>query len=323
MKPQVASGDTPTGGTTTTEAAITATGVTVRYGSKVAVDNVDFSVAAGQIVGLIGPNGAGKTSLMECIEGLRKSSAGDIRVLGVDPVRDRTAMARIAGVQLQDSAYPTRTRVDELCTLFAGFYQDPADPDELLEQFGLTEKKRSQVTKLSGGQRQRLSLVLSLIGKPEIVFLDELTTGLDPEARRTVWDGLRRRNEEGLTIVLSSHHMEEVEYLCDRVSVIVAGSIVATGSVAELIAAHATGGERIIVEDAASHGALREALVELGDGVTVTPAGNRIQVDIDDASLRDRVTALFDEHSAVSRAVTASMDDVYVALTKQHATDGE
>lgn len=314
MTPPVADGDTSTG------PAIDATGVTVRYGSKVAVDNVDFAVDAGTVVGLIGPNGAGKTSLMECIEGLRSPAAGRIRVHGIDPAADRTTMARLAGVQLQDSAYPTRARVDEVCALFAGFYPKPLDWRELLDQFELTDKARAQVTKLSGGQRQRLSLVLALVGDPSMVFLDELTTGLDPEARRMVWDGLRRRNEAGLTVVLTSHHMDEIEYLCDRVNVMVDGRIVAAGTVSELIDAHAGGTERLVVDNPGTE--LRGALEKLGD-VTVTPTGGRLRVEVRDAALSEAVAAAIAAADATGRAITATMDDVYVALTKQSVEEGD
>lgn len=304
---------------TDAEPAISAEGVTVRYGTKVAVDNVDFRVDAGDVVGLIGPNGAGKTSLLECIEGLRKPATGAIGVFGVDPLRNRTAMAALAGVQLQDSAYPPRVNVDELCRLFAGFYTDPDDVDALLAQFELSDKRKTQVTKLSGGQRQRLSLILALLGRPKIVFLDELTTGLDPEARRMVWNGLRERNNDGLTVVLTSHHMDEVEYLCDRVCVMVDARIVDSGTVAELIERHAAGSTRIVVENGAGDTKLREDLQRLGDAVTQTPAGNRLQVDVADSGMTEKVDAVLSERKATSRHVTASMDDVYVALTDQSA----
>lgn len=296
--------------------AIVAEGVTVRYGDKTAVNNVDFQVGVGEIVGLIGPNGAGKTSLLECVEGLRKPASGTISVFGVDPLRNRTAMAAVAGVQLQDSAYPPRVRVDELCRLFAGFYSDAADYSTLLKQFELSEHHKAQVTKLSGGQRQRLSLVLALIGNPTIVFLDELTTGLDPEARRMVWNGLRERNDAGLSIVLTSHHMDEVEYLCDRVSVMVEGRFVDTGTVAELIERHASA-TRIVVERGASDTGLRDELAAMGSPVSATTAGTRMHIDVDDTELATTIDRLLSDRGLSSRRTTSSMDDVYVALTSE------
>ncbi|BCB91920.1 hypothetical protein Psuf_092330 [Phytohabitans suffuscus] len=161
--------------------------VTVRYGDLTAVDGVDLTAAKGQVVGLVGPNGSGKTSLLECVEGLRRPAGGTIRVGGFDPAADRTRMTRIAGVQLQQLVYPPRATVEELCRLFASFYPDPADHRELLDRFGLTGQRRSQVVKLSGGQQQRLSLVLALLNNPQVVFLDELTNGLDP--RPGGWSG--------------------------------------------------------------------------------------------------------------------------------------
>lgn len=294
--------------------AVDATGVTVVYGQKTAVDGVDLTVAPGEIVGVIGPNGAGKTSLLECVEGLRRPARGRIRVHGIDPFDDRPAMARIAGVQLQDSAYPTRARVDEICRLFAGFHTDPLDPAALLAEFGLSEKAGSQVTKLSGGQRQRLSLALALIGRPRVVFLDELTTGLDPDARRSVWDGLRRRNADGLTVVLTSHHMDEVEYLCDRVNVMVDGTFVASGTVAQLVDRHAPV-RRLTVERAKHLEVLRGDLGRLGPRVHVEATGSRLRVDIDDKALIDEVDAVLHAHEAVSRETAIGLDDAYTALT--------
>ena len=194
-----------------------ARGVSVQYGDVYGVRDVDVDLDFGEILGIIGPNGAGKTSLIECIEGLRKRSAGEISVLGLDPVRSRAKVAARIGVQLQDTSYPSRARVGELCVLFSSFYDSPRPFDELLSEFGLSDQRKTYVDRLSGGQRQKLSIVLALIGKPEVLFLDELTTGLDPVARRSTWDLLRALNEAGTAIVLSSHYMDEIEVLCDRV----------------------------------------------------------------------------------------------------------
>jgi ABC-2 type transport system ATP-binding protein len=297
-------------------------GLTVAYGELVAVDAVDLTVAPGEVLGIIGPNGAGKTSLLECVEGLRRPRSGKIRVAGLDPLADRTRMTALAGVQLQHAAYPPRVTVGELCRLFAGFYKHPADYRQLLAEFGITGQRRQQVTKLSGGQQQRLSLVLALLGRPRIVFLDELTTGLDPAARRGVWEGLRARNDAGLTVVITSHHMEEVEYLCDRVAVMVGGKLVADGSVSALIETHAGGTERLVVEDVADHPTLRRELEQIGGGVRVTPAGNRLRVDISEPALRGRVSELLGRCAATSRQLGASLEDVYLALTGQSVREG-
>ena len=165
---------------------INAERLTVRYGQLTALDDVSIAVKPGEVAGVIGPNGAGKTTLLECIEGLRVPESGEVTVDGLSPRRDRKAMTERAGVQLQHSVFPPRTLVSEICQVFASFYRNRADYTELLDRFGLAEHRKHQVTKLSGGQQQRLSLVLALLGNPKVVFLDELTTGLDPAARRSV-----------------------------------------------------------------------------------------------------------------------------------------
>ncbi|GIG56448.1 multidrug ABC transporter ATP-binding protein [Longispora fulva] len=294
--------------------AVTLRDITVRYGPKVAVDAVSLTVGAGEVVGVIGPNGAGKTSLLECAEGLRRPAGGTVTVAGLDPLADRARLALVTGVQPQHSSYPDRARVEELCRLYAGFYPAPADWGALLDEFGLGGSRRSWATKLSGGQKQRLSLVLALIGRPEVVFLDELTTGLDPTARRDVWAGLRRRNTDGLTIVITSHHMEEVEFLCDRVAVLVGGRLVALDSVVGLVRAHAGDTDRLVVEDAGP--GLRRELEAVDPGVLVSPAGQKLLVDASGAA-RELVTRLLAERGARVREVPASLDDVYLRLTGQ------
>ncbi|HEY8474214.1 MAG TPA: ABC transporter ATP-binding protein [Natronosporangium sp.] len=301
-----------------TGASVEVSGLTVRYGDLVAVDQVDLTVGAGEIVGIIGPNGAGKTSLLECIEGLRPAAAGQVRVDGFDPVADRSRMTAIAGVQLQAGAYPPRVRVGEICRLFAGFYPGGEDYRDLLGEYGLAAAERKPVTALSGGQRQRLSLVLALLGRPRIVFLDELTTGLDPEARRTVWEGLRRRNDDGLTVLLTSHHMDEVEYLCDRVAVMVAGRFVAEGSVGGLVAEHAGGTHRLVAEGAGGNRELRTTLEQV-EGVRVTRAGNRLEVELSGPDQRATVERILADARVSSRPLGASLEDAYLALTGTRA----
>jgi ABC-2 type transport system ATP-binding protein len=210
-------------------------GVTVKYGSLTAVDNVSFEVKDGEIFGIIGPNGAGKTSLIECLEGLRTSYSGRASVLGIDP-SDRKKLYRHIGVQLQEASFPDNIKVGELCRLFSSFYENPADYNGLLERFSLADKLRSHVKKLSGGQRQKVSIVTALIANPRVVFLDELTTGLDPQSRIGMWELVKSLREEGKTIVMTTHFMDEAEYLCDRVCMMMDGSISAIGTVDELVA---------------------------------------------------------------------------------------
>jgi ABC-2 type transport system ATP-binding protein len=205
------------------------------YGGTVAVDDVSFTVAHGEIFGIVGRNGAGKTTTVECLVGLRTPDRGRIRLLGRDPRRDHAELTRRVGVQLQDSQLPERLRVGEAMRLYQSFYPDPADPKELLAQLGLAGLEKAAYGKLSGGQKQRLAIALALIGRPRIAILDELTTGLDPHARRDTWDLIAGVRATGVTIVLVTHFMAEAERLCDRIAVINAGRVLVTGTPAELV----------------------------------------------------------------------------------------
>ena len=214
------------------------------YGAVAAVDDVSFSVAEGEIFGILGPNGAGKTTTVECAVGLRSPDSGTIRLMGLDPQADRDEVHEIVGVQLQASAMPDKLRVREILDMYRSFYRQPADIGELTGALGLAGKLNDYYKSLSGGQRQRLSVALALIGQPEIAVLDEMTTGLDPQARRDAWeliDGIRAR---GVTILLVTHFMEEAERLCDRVALIDRGRIVALDTPARL-AAQARGGKTV------------------------------------------------------------------------------
>src|SRR6201991_1934146 len=205
------------------------------YGATVAVDDVSFTVEQGEIFGILGRNGAGKTTTVECLVGLRKPDRGSIQVLGRDPLKDHAELTRRVGVQLQDSQLPERLRVGEAMRLYQSFYPDPADSSELLAQLGLKGKEKTPYGKLSGGQKQRLSIALALIGRPRIAILDELTTGLDPHARRDTWDLIAGVRASGVTIVLVTHFMPEAERLCDRIAGIGDGRVLVTGPPAELI----------------------------------------------------------------------------------------
>jgi ABC-2 type transport system ATP-binding protein len=216
---------------------IEVTGLRKSYGSRVAVDGVSFTVERGEIFGILGTNGAGKTTTVECLQGLRQADSGEISVLGLDPAADRAALTRRVGVQLQESRLPAKLRVREALELFASFYPDPADVDVLLDQVDLRDHARAYFGKLSGGQKQRVSIALALVGKPELAILDELTTGLDPHARRETWRLVEGVRATGVTVLLVTHFMDEAERLCDRVAVFDAGRVVATGTPAELRAA--------------------------------------------------------------------------------------
>ncbi len=211
-------------------------GLTKRYGGTAVVDGVGFTVSGGEVFGIVGPNGAGKTTTVECLTGLRRADAGELTVLGGDP-GSVGVRARI-GVQLQQAALPDGMRVGEAMTLFATAYRRGSSWRPLLAEWGLAGRERARFGSLSGGQRQRLFIALALINEPELVFLDEITTGLDPEARRETWGLVRRLRERGGTVVLVSHDLAEVAALCDRVAVLAGGRLVALGTPAELAAGH-------------------------------------------------------------------------------------
>lgn len=210
-------------------------GLRKTYGNTTAVDGISFEVQEGEIFGMVGPNGAGKTTTIECLEGLRKPSGGTIRVLGVDPVQENQIIRERVGMQLQQSNLPDRMKVWEALDLYASFYPKPVDWKILLSQLGLEEKRDTPFSKLSGGQKQRLFIALALLPDPQLVFLDELTTGLDPQARHAIWDLIRDVRGHGKTIYLTTHFMEEAEHLCDRVAVLDHGCIVALDTPSNLI----------------------------------------------------------------------------------------
>ncbi|MFD1860186.1 ABC transporter ATP-binding protein [Aeromicrobium camelliae] len=216
------------------EPAILAEGLHKRYGDTVAVDDISLRVERGETWGILGTNGAGKTTTVELIAGLRAPDSGSVRVLGLDPRRDRAALRQVLGVQLQHAYLHGALTVEELLGLYRSFYPDPRSTDELLELVELTKQRRTRFEKLSGGQQQRLSIALALAGRPQVVILDELTTGLDPRARRRMWAAVESLREE--TVILVSHAMEEVERLCDRVALIDGGRVIASGTPADLVA---------------------------------------------------------------------------------------
>lgn len=205
------------------------------YGEKIAVDNLNLSVKQGTVVGILGANGAGKSTSIECILGTKKADSRYVSICGMNPIKDRKKLFEKIGVQFQDSNYQSEIRVDELCEETACIYRNPADWRELLKEFGIDDKERNQVKSLSGGERQRLFIVLALIPQPKVVFLDELTTGLDARARREVWRTLEKLKKDGLTIILTSHFMDEVEILCDEILILNKGKTVFYGTVEEAI----------------------------------------------------------------------------------------
>lgn len=230
-------------GTVNAAEVVTVQHLVKRYGRLRAVSDVSFSIGEGEIFGIIGPNGAGKTTCVECISGLRAPDAGSISVYGLSPQKDRNKIRELVGVQLQESALPPRLKVSEAVRPFASFYFNPLDPDELLESLGIKQFESSAFKSLSGGQKQRLSIALALVGNPKLAILDELTTGLDPEARRETWSLIERMRDRGVTVILVTHFMDEAERLCDRLALINRGTVRALDT-PEAIAATA-GGSRL------------------------------------------------------------------------------
>lgn len=220
------------------EPVIEVSGLMKRYGGATVVDGVSFAVRRGEIFGILGRNGAGKTTTVECLQGLRRADGGRMRVLGLDPMTQAAALRKRIGSQLQESALPQRIKVWEALHWFASFVPCARDPRQLIEQWGLDEKRNAYFSDLSGGQRQRLFIALALVNSPEVVFFDEMTTGLDPAARHTAWDLVRKVRDEGTSVVIVTHVMEEAERLCDRVAVVERGKLVALDTPGALIAEH-------------------------------------------------------------------------------------
>ncbi len=262
---------------TTPAAAISVSNLRKRYGPTIAVDGVSLEVREGEIFGLVGPNGAGKTTTMECVQGLRNADQGTISVLGLDPRRDSASLRQRIGVQHQEAHLQKRIKVWEAVDLWSSLYARVVDTDALLARLGLGSKREAWFMTLSGGQKQRLFIALALIHDPEVVFLDELTTGLDPQARRAIWTLIEDIRRRGTTVFLTTHLMEEAERLCDRVAIIEHGRVIEMGAPSELVEKHCP--QRTVIftsEDAGVAGRLRELrsiLSSESDGVTHTLRG--------------------------------------------------
>ncbi len=286
----------------------------VRYGDTIAVDDVSISIRRGEIFGILGPNGAGKTTTVECIAGLRRPDDGVITVLGLDVHAHARELRERVGVQLQTSELPDKIQVREALELFASFYADPMDPAELLSLLRLEEKATTRYVNLSGGQRQRLSIALALVGRPELAILDELTTGLDPQSRRETWRLIEGIRDEGLTVILVTHFMEEAEYLCDRVALLHHGRVRATDTPANLGAGL---GQRISFR--ATPELDLTALRALPEIRAVSEQGGRLVIE----GTGDLVAAVIGELVTQrvvpeqTRVEQSTLDDAFVALTAQ------
>jgi ABC-2 type transport system ATP-binding protein len=293
---------------------IEVTGLTKRYGDRAVVDGISFGVDQGEIFGILGPNGAGKTTAIECLEGLRRRDAGQVRILGLDPRTDRHRLQQRIGVQLQQTQLQDKIKVREALGMYASFYPHPADWRELLERWGLSSQSRTRFGQLSGGQKQRLFIALALVGNPELVFLDELTAGLDPGARRATWDLIRAVRAAGVTVVLVSHFMDEVEELCDRVAILERGRIAALDTPAGLV--DSAGGEyRVRFRPMAPLD--EQSLVLMPGVVSVTRHGAQVDVT-GTGDFASAVTAELAHRQVIVadlRIEGRSLDSAYVALT--------
>jgi ABC-2 type transport system ATP-binding protein len=291
------------------------------YGKTIAVDDVSFDVQAGEIFGLIGPNGAGKTTTMECVEGLRKPDGGAISVLGLHPQRHVYQLQERIGVQLQAAQLQKRIKVREAVGLWASLYRQPVDGNRLIEQLGLGDKRNAWFMTLSGGQKQRLFIALALINDPEVVFLDELTTGLDPQARRAIWDLVRGIRDRGKTVFLTTHLMEEAERLCDRVAIIDHGRIVDIGSPATLVRRHCPERSVIVVtEDAAA----RDRFEAMPQVDSVSREGPRVTIRGRGDDLVTHVIHCLEEHRIRVidfRTELPTLEDVFLKLTGHQIRD--
>ena len=292
------------------------------YGSTVAVDEVSFEVNDGEIFGLIGPNGAGKTTTMECIEGLRRPDRGSISVLGLNPIHDVYQLQERIGVQLQQAQLQKRIKVWEAVDLWASLYRKKAvDGERLLEQLGLRDKRNAWFMTLSGGQKQRLFIALALINDPELVFLDELTTGLDPQARRAIWDLVRGIRERGKTVFLTTHLMEEAERLCDRVAIIEHGRIIDIDSPASLVSRHCPERSVVLATDD-SNAAERfrtiprvESVVSSNSHLTIRGVGGDLVTEVIHCLSENRIRV------TEFRTILPNLEDVFLKLTGHSIRD--
>lgn len=284
------------------------------YGTTIAVEDVSFSVQPGEIFGILGPNGAGKTTIVETIIGLRKPDRGSVRVLGLDPQRERTALAQRIGIQLQQANLADRLKVWEALDLFASFYARTVPWQPLLEQWGLADKRNTAFVNLSGGQKQRLFIALALLNDPEVVFLDELTTGLDPQARRNTWKLVQEIRAQGKTVVLVTHFMDEAEALCDRLAIIDRGKVIALDRPAALVRGLGLDSRVIFESDAGVNLADLRALPQVNQAIQ---NGQRVTVYGKGDGLVSGVVKELEAHISFQnlRTEQPSLEDVFIHLT--------
>ena len=285
-----------------------------QYGTTIAADDISFNVQQGEIFCIVGPNGAGKSTTVESIMGLRQPDRGTIRVLGLDPQKDEQELRQRIGIQLQEAALPERLKVWEALDLYSAFYHKTVSWEKLLDDWGLTEKRKTNFKNLSGGQKQRLFIALALLNDPELVFLDELTTGLDPQARRTTWEAVRAIREQGKTVVLVTHFMDEAEELADRIAIIDQGKLVALDTPTALIQ-NLQAGMRVRFTN--GNGYDPQLLRQVAGVTDVEQRGKQVIVEGNGALLAHVATALADYNITPTdlRVEQANLEDVFLALT--------
>jgi ABC-2 type transport system ATP-binding protein len=290
------------------------------YGSTRAVDGLSLTVDAGEVFGILGPNGAGKTTTVEILEGYRRPDRGQVRVLGLDPIADGRELRPQVGVMLQEGGLAPGIRPLEALRLFASFYDDPDDPDRLLAALGLADARQTFVRRLSGGQKQRLSLAVALVGRPRVVFLDEPTAGMDPHARATTWDLVRGLRDDGVTVVLTTHGMDEAEQLCDRLAIVDHGRLVALGTPTELTSAAAGDETRFSCAPGIDIVALAAALDLAPGAVSETRSGEYlIASEATPALVADLAIWLRDAGIRLGelQAGRRSLEEVFLRLTRE------
>ncbi|MGB8253136.1 MAG: ABC transporter ATP-binding protein [Anaerolineaceae bacterium] len=294
---------------------IEVTGLVKQYPGARAVDGISFSIQPGEVFGMVGPNGAGKTTTIECIEGMRQPDQGQIRVLGLDPRADGYRLREQIGIQFQSATLPDRIKVWEALDLFASFYQRSVDYRQLLVKMGLEEKRNAYLSKLSGGQKQRVFTALAMVNDPQILFLDELTTGLDPQSRRAMWDQVQEIQAQGKTIFLTTHFMEEAERLCDRVAIVDHGRIVALDTPQHLV--DGLGEENRVVFE--TPGDLKQSVLKKLSGIgRVERIGDRVVVYGKKAGLVGRVVNTLESSKVPFENIHSeqpTLEDVFLKLT--------
>ena len=299
-----------------TETVVEVRGLRKTYGAKVAVDDVSFTVGRGEILGILGQNGAGKTTTVEALAGLRTADAGTVSVLGLDPQHDPAPVREVLGVQLQESRLPAKLRVAEALRLYASFYASPKDSDELIALLGLEDKRDTAYEDLSGGQKQRLSIALALVGNPQVAILDELTTGLDPQARRETWDLIEAVRDSGVTILLVTHFMDEAQRLCDRVVIIDDGRIIAEGTPTELAGQGRSGVTFRMQLPQPPQPLDATLLTDIPSVVSTREVGTALEVTGGPTVLPDVIIALHSRGIVPDevQTISPSLEDAFVAL---------